>query len=294
MVGGPMRQKRAPRLANSADVIEELRRLYRELSDSQKRIADHLVEQPKAVAFSTLDQMAMQLRVNPSTIVRFSYRLGLMGFPDLQERMRQVVRNQLARADGHAAAHGSGVHLHGTSFGNSLVHDIRNLQGTIENLSVTDLTRAVDQIVTAKCVCTIGGFSAFALAHYFVLALGRLRHNVCTLTDNDSASLARLAGIADTDCLLAFAFAPYAAFTHRAVLWARERKAAVIAVSDSPISAVSRVADVVLLACSAGTGLHNSLTAPMAVANALLNGVRAAKGAAALSLYNSGAPLFEE
>jgi DNA-binding MurR/RpiR family transcriptional regulator len=56
-------------------------------------------------------------------------------------------------------------------------------------------------------------------------------------------------------------------------------------VTDSPISAVGQIADVVLLAASAGPGMQNSLVAPLAVANALLNGVAAAKGTSALERY---------
>ena len=78
-------------------MIEELRRRYDRLTQSQKRIAEYIVEHSQAVAFSTVDQMAAQLDVNPSTIVRFTYRLGLNGFPDLQERMREMVRGQLSR-----------------------------------------------------------------------------------------------------------------------------------------------------------------------------------------------------
>jgi DNA-binding MurR/RpiR family transcriptional regulator len=43
-------------------------------------------------------------------------------------------------------------------------------------------------------------------------------------------------------------------------------------VTDSPISPVGQLADVILLAVSAGTGMQNSMVAPMAVANALLMG----------------------
>ena len=66
----------------------------------------------------------------------------------------------------------------------------------------------------------------------------------------------------------------------------RINKAKVVAVTDSPISAVGQVADVVLLAASAGMGMQNSLVAPMAVANALLNGVAAVKGTSALERYS--------
>ena len=84
----------------------------------------------------------------------------------------------------------------------------------------------------------------------------------------------------------AVTFPPYAAGTHRVALWAKENKAKIIALTDTPISPVGQIADVVLLAVSAGMGMQNSLVAPMAVANALLNSVAAAKGTSALARYD--------
>src|SRR5712691_2898870 len=99
----------------SGDVIEELRRRYDRLTQSQKRIAEYIVEHSQAVAFSTVDQMAARLDVNPSTIVRFTYRLGLNGFPDLQERMRELVRGQLSRTSDPVSESQVAGHLEGTS-----------------------------------------------------------------------------------------------------------------------------------------------------------------------------------
>src|ERR1700746_299667 len=92
------------RTGGSEDVIDELRRQYDRLTQSQKRIAEYIVDHPDRVAFSTVDQMAGQLGVNPSTIVRFTYRLGLKGFPDLQERTRALGRRPLSAAREHANA----------------------------------------------------------------------------------------------------------------------------------------------------------------------------------------------
>src|SRR6266567_1007940 len=97
MATRPTLQKVRAKAADSGNVIEELRRRYDLLTHSQKRIAEYIVDQSQAVAFSTVDQMAAQLGVNPSTIVRFTYRLGLNGFPDLQEHMRDLVRGRLSR-----------------------------------------------------------------------------------------------------------------------------------------------------------------------------------------------------
>src|SRR5437762_10216378 len=109
--------KTASDAVSSGDVMEELRRRYDRLTQSQKRIAEYVVEHSQEVAFSTVDQMAERLDVNPSTIVRFAYRLGLNGFPDLQERMQELVRGQLSRTAGPISESQAAGHLDSTSFG---------------------------------------------------------------------------------------------------------------------------------------------------------------------------------
>jgi len=278
--------KSAPQPASPGDVIEELRHRYDRLTESQRRIAEYIVEHSQAVAFATVDQMAAELDVNASTIVRFTYRLGLNGFPDLQERMRQLVRGQLSRTGDPVNASDAASHLEGTSFGASLSCDWQNLHRTITGLSADALGRAVNILVGARRAYVVAGFSTFPVAHYFALLLDRMRSDISLLASHDAFATPRLVEMTPEDCVLAFTFPRYASATRRIVAWARENEAKIIAVTDSPISGVGQVADVVLLAGSSGMGTQNSLVAPMAVANALLNGMAAAKGSSALERYN--------
>src|SRR5215813_1869665 len=271
--------------ADSSDVVEELRRRYDRLTQSQKRIAEYIIDHSQAVAFSTVDQMAAQLNVNPSTIVRFTYRLGLDGFPDLQERMRELLRGQLARTSDPISESNVASHLEGTSFGASLSRDWQNLHHTIAGLDAAVFARAVNILSRARRVYVVAGFSTFPIANYFAIILDRLRSDISLLASNDAFATPRLVEMKAEDCLVAFTFPRYASATHRIVMWAKENKAKVVAVTDSPISAVGQIADVVLLAASAGLGMQNSLVAPLAVANALLNGVAAAKGTSAQERY---------
>jgi DNA-binding MurR/RpiR family transcriptional regulator len=270
------------RTESPGTVIDELRGRYNLLTDSQKRIAEYIVDQLQAIAFSNVDQLAARLGVHASTIVRLCYRLGLNGFPDLQARVRQDVRGQLSRADEEIGASASGGHLQGTTFGESLVHDLRSLSRTVMGLTVHDLNRVVDQVVVARRLYVIADSSEFALAHYFGLALSRLRPDVHTLVPDEGVSKARFADIGHSDCLVAFTFLRCAQFTQLAALWARKQKATVVAITDTPISAVGRVADMVLVVARPRSALQSSIVAPMAVANALINGVRTARSAAAL------------
>jgi DNA-binding MurR/RpiR family transcriptional regulator len=267
---------------SSGDTIEELRRQYDRLTQSQKRIAEYIIEHSQEVAFSTVDQMAERLDVNPSTIVRFAYRLGLNGFTDLQERMQELVRGQLSRIGDPISESQAAGRLEGTSFGASLSHDWQNLHHTIAGLDAAAFDRAVNALARARRVYVVGESSSFSVAHYFALVLDRLCSNISLLASNDAFALPPLVEIKPEDCLLAFTFPPYAKATYQVAMWAKENKAKVIAVTNSPISALGQIGDIVLLADSTGIGPQNSMVAPMAVANALLNGVTAAKGTSAL------------
>ena len=238
------------------------------------------------MAFSTVDQMAERVDVNPSTIVRFAYRLGLNGFTDLQERMQELVRGQLSRIGDPVSESEAAGHLEGTSFGASLSHDWQNLHHTIAGLDDATFDHAINALARARRVYVVPESSSFSVAHYFARVLDRLRSNISLVASNDAFALPPLIEVKGEDCLLAFTFPPYAKATYQVAMWAKENKAKVIAVTNSPISAVGQIGDIVLLADSTGIGAQNSLVAPMAVANALLNGVAAAKGTSALKRYN--------
>jgi DNA-binding MurR/RpiR family transcriptional regulator len=203
------------------------------------------------------------------------------------------VRGQPSRADEQVEAGANGAHLQGTTFGESLSHDLRNLLRTIMGLTPDDLNLAVDQLTAARRVYVVASFPAFSVAHYFGLVLSRLRPDVRTLTADDGVSKVRLAEISAQDCLFAFTFPRYAHFTQRAAAWARQQKSTIIVVTDTPISAVGQIADTVLVALPTGTGMQNSMVAPMAVANAIINGVIASKGTGALDRYSSSDNLFD-
>jgi DNA-binding MurR/RpiR family transcriptional regulator len=273
------------RAGGSEDVIDELRRQYDRLTQSQKRIAEYIVDHPDRVAFSTVDQMAGQLGVNPSTIVRFTYRLGLKGFPDLQERTRQLVRGQLSAASEIVNENSVLVHLEGTTFGTSLGQDLQNLRRSIAALKVEDLQRASDMIAAARRVFVVGSFNAYSVAFYLGLALDRIRGNTTVWSGDMKLQASQSLDLGPDDCMVAFTSAPYAVSTQRAAQLAKEARTKVIAVTDTPISAVGQIADVILAAASTGAGLQNSFVASMAIANALLNGVAAADSAHTLERY---------
>jgi DNA-binding MurR/RpiR family transcriptional regulator len=251
-------------------VITALRRRYDELTHSQKRIAETIVDDPRFVAFATVDKFAARLGVSPSTIVRFAYRIGLSGYPELQEHVRELVLKGL-RPDG-ASSGDAAAHLGNTVFAESLRHDMEVLERTAERLRVESLDRAVDLIANAARVRVVGGVTAYGIAYYAAITLERVRDEVLLLT-GASVPTGPLLDMRPGDVVLAFSFPPYAKATLGAIDAARSRGASIVAITDSPVSPLRGKVDVVLPATVSGIGVQNSLVAAMAVANAVVNGV---------------------
>lgn len=266
-----MRAVSSPTRPNDdADVIQALRDSYDELTRSQKRIAEAIVEDPEFVAFATVDKMAGRLGVSPSTVVRFTYRLGLSGYQDLQERVRTLVRSQMRSATAVADEHGVVAHLGETAYARSLEHDLANLRQTAAGLELAQLEQAVELLGKARSILVVADGSAYSVAAYATLVIGRTRGQV-DLVRGEMESLGRLVDIDASDVMIAITFPPYASSVLRAARWAKERGAAVIALTDSPVSPVGQLADVGLPARVSGIGPHNTMVAAMAVANAVLN-----------------------
>jgi DNA-binding MurR/RpiR family transcriptional regulator len=277
-------------VSDNLDVMTELQRNYADLTQSQKRIAEAIVENPEFVAFATVDKLAARLGIASSTIVRFAYRLGLDGYPELQERVRVLVRSRFRGADEGSGDESAVAHLGDSTAAASLRRDLENLRHTIADLDGVTIEKAVGLLTAAPRVFFTGGLSSRALAAYAARTLNRLRGNVRMLsTDDASADILEMTA---DDVLVVISFPPYASQTLQILNAARRRDVTIVGITDSPISPLGTV-DVTLSARVSGIGPQNSLVAPVAVVNVLLNGVAASSPGSA-DRYRQIFGLFDE
>jgi len=251
--------------------MTELQKNYADLTQAQKRIAEAIVDNPEFVAFATVDKLSARLGIASSTIVRFAYRLGLDGYPELQERVRVLVRSRLRGADDEGDD-SSIAHLGDSTAAASLRHDLDNLRNTIAELDAETVEKAVDVICRARRVFFTGGLASGPLAEYTAHTFNRLRGGAQVLSLGDTA--AEILGLTPDDALVVFSFPPYASQTLQVLDAARKRGVTVVGITDSLISPLGKV-DVTLTSRVSGVGPQNSLVAPMGIINVLLNGVAA-------------------
>ncbi len=278
--------------APTDDVAETVRSKYEKLTNSQKRIAETIIEDPEFVAFATVDKLASRLDVAASTVVRFAYKLGLDGYQDLQERVRRQIRQQyrnVTETDGATPT----SHLGDTPFRASLDRDLAHLQRTARSLDRDALERTVQALNDADHVYITGDLTSYCLAYFTAVAVGRAREQV-RLVRADAEGSTALLEMGPNDVLLAYTFPPYSRNVLRVVGWATERKALTVGVTDAAISPVGQRVSIVLPVMASGIGPQNTLVPGLAVANALVNGLIRRNEEKSVQRYRAVAALAAE
>jgi DNA-binding MurR/RpiR family transcriptional regulator len=65
------------------------------MSKSFSRLADYILDSYIQAALMTATELAHQVDVDAATVVRFAQRLGYSGFPDLQDEIKERVKQEL-------------------------------------------------------------------------------------------------------------------------------------------------------------------------------------------------------
>src|SRR5512145_1754509 len=77
-----------------------LREIVDSCTESERKIAEYLIENPKTAVFCTIAELARQADTNPPAVIRLCKRAGLSGYRELQILLtRDLYSNPGAVAD---------------------------------------------------------------------------------------------------------------------------------------------------------------------------------------------------
>ena len=251
------------------DIIELIDEKYANMSKSHKKIAQFIKEHYDQAVFMTAAKMGVALEISESTVVRFASGLGFDGFPDFQEVLAEWVKNKLNTVAKMGAKYG------GSSQSEILVDvlqaDIEKISDTIEQVDSNAFEAAVDSIIAAKTVYVVGLRSCEPLADFLSFYLNMIRGNVVVLrTTSASEIFEQMIRINENDVLIGISFPRYSMRTLKAMEFANDRNAKVIAITDSVHSPMNLYSSCNLFARSDMVSIVDSLVAPLSLINALV------------------------
>ena len=252
------------------DLISKIQTELPGFSKGQKQIARYILEHYDKAAFMTASRLGVTVGVSESTVVRFATELGYYdGYPHLQRALQEMIRNKLTSVQRMEV---SSDRLGGRDVLRTVLHaDTDMIRQTLDEIDRDAFQGAVDALTGAHRIYILGVRSSSALANFLGFYFNLLFDNV-TLVHTNSVSeiFEQVLRIGPGDVLFGISFPRYSKRTLSAMQYARDRGAKVIALTDSQLSPLARVADHLLLARSDMASFVDSLVAPLSVINALI------------------------
>jgi DNA-binding MurR/RpiR family transcriptional regulator len=238
----------------------------RDLTAGERRVADLILGDPSRLAFGSVAAVAADAGVGNSTVMRFASKLGFGGFSELQTAARDEMDGRLRQA-----THRIRQHPTGDPVARARDIELANLQETFAQLDTTVTAAAADALARAGTVAVVAGDAARGVALDFTIQLGMVRGGV-EVADVGSIALSRsLAWLGRDDVLVAIDTARYERTVATAVGRAAADGARVLAVSDSHVSPIARVATWSFPVVDTGAGPFDSFVAALALTNLLVS-----------------------
>jgi len=237
----------------------------RGLRSKASAVLEVLQSQPQRASFGSAGELARLAGVNVATVTRTAQALGFAGWPALQQELRARYLSSLSAPQVAAAHHG--VASPGAE---SLRRDLDNVAVLARRSDDRAVVRIADAVAAARRTLVIadGSYAAvgIALAHNARLA----GYDVRAVTAGDAELANAVATLGPDDVLVAISFWRLYESTVLAAREASSRGAAVYAVTDAASPALAAAADEVVVVPAEGVAFFPSLTAGMALAQAVV------------------------
>ena len=252
-----------------SDILTKLNDDMSEFSKGQKKIASFIINSYDKAAFMTAAKLGDTVGVSESTVVRFAYELGFDGYPGLQEELSEFIKRKLTSVQRIEV---SSDMLKGENvWKNVMLKDMVNLKKAIDDVDDVTFNLAVDKIVGAKKIYILGVRSSAALASFLGFYFNLVFDNIRLVhTTSVSEMFEQIIQVTPDDVVIGISFPRYSSRTVKAMQFARDVGATVIAITDNSDSPPAEAASMALTARSGMASFVDSLVAPLSLINALI------------------------
>ncbi|MER8466537.1 MurR/RpiR family transcriptional regulator [Mesorhizobium sp. M1396] len=245
----------------------------------QLRVAARFVlDHPKEVALMSMREQAHQAGVSHSTMMRLARLLGLEGYEDMRGLYARALRETIAGEPARQGIEQRGDPGYSTVgvVADTLAAQISSLG---EYTNAIQIVAAADLLARSRDVFGLGSRSAYPVASHFVHVMSFLAggdRKVTLVGEMAGQGLDALQHAGRGDVLLAVGMAPYERTTIDVARQAARQGVGVIAITDSSVSPLTRIARETIIVTSNSQSFFRSM-APAFAAVELLAALTAAR-----------------
>ncbi|TKT74530.1 MurR/RpiR family transcriptional regulator [Aquamicrobium sp. LC103] len=259
-------------------LIERFETLPPQLKVAARFVLDH----PDDVALMSMREQAGQAGVSHSTMMRLARWLGLNGYEEMRALYAEALRE--SRLSGHADVlhdYPDGEESNYSTVGRVADTLAAQVAALGDYVNARQLLAAADRLASARRLFSLGFRREHAVAHHFASTLVMTGRQVALLDGIGGTGIELLGDAGPEDAMLAFALKPYARATVEIAQQAQRRGVAVVAVTDSSVSPLARLASESLIVTASSQSCFQSVVPALAAAEILAALIVARDGAGA-------------
>ena len=275
------------------DILTVIQNRMSTFSKGQKLIGRYILDNYDKAAFMTAARLGQAVHISESTVVRFAAELGYDGYPAMQKAMQEMIRGKLTTVQRIEVSYDR---LGSQDVLDKVVQsDIEKLRMTLNELNRQDFEEAVDAIVSARRIYILGVRSSAALSDFLTFYFKLIFSNVTQVqTSLASEMFEQMLRVGEGDVVIGISFPRYSTRSVRAMEFARDQGATVVAVTDSEMSPLYDTSNYRLLAKSDMASFADSLVAPLSIINALIVAVGRKRSAEVTATFERLERIWDE
>lgn len=265
--------------------------LYEDLSPSEQRLADIVLEHQRDLASYSATELARRAGVSKATAARLFQRLG---YENYNEARRQARSLRHWGSPLIALSEATDLSKVNTNLLMHLNNDLTNVTRTFEALRNDAVTDAIDALAEAPRVWVLGLRGSYSMAHYARFLLVLLKPDVRLIPIGGLSFAEEVVDMSAGDAVLAIGFRRRPRALKALMEKAKSRGAKIIFVTDLTASLTPRNADFVLRCHTRPSYFVDSYTAAMSVLNYLVSSLALKLGDKARSRIDAIDTLHDE
>ncbi len=224
------------------------------LTKVSRSIAAFVLDNLEKACFMTSTDLAAQVGVSETSVIRFARALGFSGYIDFQKSLRRSYSEKVASISNSItvpserllksvektdSTDAMELHLHSC---------ICNLNSVVQKNTSAVFQRAASLITEAHRKYIVSSRANTGVGSYLYLLLKHMFSDVYSTSHSALSVIDILSDAEEGDCVIAFGFPRYSELDLSALEMAAERGVSIIVFTDKPSSPLAHYASVVILA----------------------------------------------
>jgi len=254
----------------------------RQLSPKRQEIIRPVLENPRSYVLLSVRALADRLGTDPATTVRIVQGLGFPTYKDFQRHLHDLSVAYATSLDTMKAAEreGSGP----AAFVRAALHrDMQNLHALSNSLNAEKICVLAKRLYEAEKILLLGGDAATSLVHHLEYHLTVIGFPVFSATTTGRISHV-VRTVSKKDVVIGISFRRGLRQTVEGLQSAKKNGAYAVAITDTFVSPLARVADECLIASVETPSFGASYVAPMALIDAIVSALANLKPRRIMSL----------